>query len=329
MRSELQQRVALFVKNRDRIKSEYHWESAYMYPLCANIWTSRDRLADLDKMKEALALLKEKTGVFSNFRGTAKMMIVTMLSMSDSMELSMNQLLTLYEELRSTFGRSEFMVIIADIMAELLEPEQYDEMIQRTRILYDAMKKEHPFLTSKEDATFAALLAMNNRENNELLEDMKQSYRILKNVFSSGNAIQALSHILALSDAEVSLKCQRVVQLYDRLKANGHTYGKNYELATLGVFALLDGDLEILVKEIGEVDDVLKNVKGFGFFGIGAKQRLMYAAMLVSMDYTATIVTFQTAAMNGVLSIILAQQAAMCASIAAASAASSASNSSS
>ena len=134
MRSELQQRVALFVQNRDRIKSEYHLESAYMYPLCANIWTSRDRLADLDKMKEALALLKEKTGVFSNFRGTAKMMIVTMLSMSDSMELSMNQLLTLYEELRSTFGRSEFMVIIADIMVELLEPEQYGEMIQRTRI---------------------------------------------------------------------------------------------------------------------------------------------------------------------------------------------------
>ena len=53
----------------------------------------------------------------------------------------------------------------------------------------------------------------------------------------------------------------------------------------------------------------------------------MYAGMLVQAEYLERN-TLQTAAINGTISMIVAQQAAMCAAVAAAAAASSSSSSS-
>ena len=80
--------------------------------------------------------------------------------------------------------------------------------------------------------------------------------------------------------------------------------------------------------DIMEVDDFLAAQKGYGFFGIGRKQRLMHAGMIVASDYLGESGTMQTAAIGATLSLIAAQQAAMCAAIAASSAAAASSASS-
>ena len=78
---------------------------------------------------------------------------------------------------------------------------------------------------------------------------------------------------------------------------------------------------------MAEVDGYLAGQKGFGAFGIGKRQRLMYAGMLVQGEYLEKN-TLQTAAINGTLSLIIAQQVSMCAAVAATAAASSSSSSS-
>ena len=62
-------------------------------------------------------------------------------------------------------------------------------------------------------------------------------------------------------------------------------------------------------------------------WSIGRKQRLMYTGMLVQGEYVKAG-SLETAAINGTISMIVAQQAAMCAAVAASTAAA-ASNSSS
>ena len=39
MRDELQKRCQLFIENRDIVKYAFGWESAYIYPLCASLYT--------------------------------------------------------------------------------------------------------------------------------------------------------------------------------------------------------------------------------------------------------------------------------------------------
>ena len=104
------------------------------------------------------------------------------------------------------------------------------------------------------------------------------------------------------------------------MKARGYKYGTDYELATLGILALLPTDSGTIMTDIMEVDDFLSQ-KGYGFFGIGRKQRIMHAGMIVASDYTGQSDAMHTVAIGGTISLIAAQQAAMCAAIAASSAA--------
>ena len=132
---------------------------------------------------------------------------------------------------------------------------------------------------------------------------------------------------MALCDGPAEEKCQKTMELFEALRSTGHKYGTNYELPTLGVLAMSGADLTDIAQEIAEIDGWLSEQKGFGAFSIAGKQRLMYAG-IVAMRYLCED-TMQAAAVNGTISLIVAQEAAMCAAIAASSAAAATSASSS
>ena len=91
---------------------------------------------------------------------------------------------------------------------------------------------------------------------------------------------------------------------------------------------MLPEDLDVIVTKLIEVDNFLAGQKGYGIFGMDRKQRLMHAAMILCSAYIdqSGDHTMHSAALGGTISLIVAQQTAMCAAIAAASAASSASS---
>ena len=215
------------------------------------------------------------------------------------------------------------------MIAQIAQPPLYEGIAARTRTIYSRMKKEHPFLTSGEDSTFCALMALSERADDEMIEDAEQCYRSLKsNFFFSSNAVQSLSHTLALCDGQPDIKCGKTMELFEKLESEGHRYGTDYELPTLGVLAMSGGDLDEIVQEIIEIDAWLSQQKGFGFFSsITRKQRLMYAGIVAQRDYLDEE-TMQTAAINGTVSLIVAQQAAMCAAVAASAAAAASASSS-
>lgn len=329
MRDELQKRCQLFIENRDIVKYAFGWESAYIYPLCASLYTIKGIHADAGVMKDCRDLLREKTGFLSNFRGISKMATVTMLSLSPNAEYKMNQLLDIYGRLKEVFWGSEYLTVAASVISDMAEPRQYEQITQRTRMIYNRMKEAHPFLTSGEDSSFAALLALSELDDIYIEQEMERCYSLLKPYFYSGNAVQSLSHILALGEGSPEQNCTKAIELFEYLKSHGHKYGTSYELASLGVLALLDTDVKTLAQDIMEVDDYLHSQKGFGAFGIGARQRLMYAGILTMCDYMPELQPMKTAALNGVVSLVIAQQAALCASAAAASAAAASASSSS
>lgn len=248
---------------------------------------------------------------------------VTFLSLSPDPEKYMAQMLAVYGELKGVFRGSPYLTVAAAAIAQLAEPQQYEQIAKHTRTIYNRMKNAHPFLTSQEDSAFAALLALSGLDDLHIEQEMARCYAILKPSFFSGNAVQSLSQVLALGEDPAEQKCRKSLDLFEYLKRRGYKYGTNYELATLGALALLDTDIDLLCGDIMETDNFLKKQKGFGVFGIGAKQRLMYAGMLTMNDYVPNVQTIQIAALNGIVSLIIAQQAALCASVTASSGSSS------
>lgn len=329
MRSDLEKRCQLFVENKDKIKKNFTWQNAHMYPLSASIYTIKNMESDVSKMDLCNDLLREKTGIFSNFRGIPRMILITNLSLEKNSEEKMDSILSLYKALKKEFWNSEFLAITAIAIADLAKTDEYDTIVGRTRLLYNMMKDAHPVLTSREDIVFAALLAVSEFSDTFIEEEMEQCYQKLKPYFFFKNGVQSLGHVLVLGEGSAEYKSDRVMQLFTYLRDKGYKYGTNHELATLGVLALLPQDIEKLGDEIIEVNEFLCKQKGFGVFRIGTKQRLMYAGILVMADYLKDVETMQYAALHSVVSLIIAQQIAICASIAATTAASTSSSSSS
>ncbi len=331
MRASLHELCKNFINNRDTIKSAFGWESSYLYPVCAAVFTDKRQTADAERMKYCKDILKKQTGVFSNFRGNSKLAMISMLAVDSNPERKLEQSLRVYDALKEYFFSSQYLPVASIAIANLVEESRYDEIAARTRKIYDLMKKEHPFLTSSEDSVFAALLAVSGLTEEQVVQETENCYELLKADFFSGNAVQSLSHVLALGDGTPKEKCAKTIEMYQKLKENGYKYGTGYELATLGVLALLPEEPEVVMRDVMEVDDYLSKEKGYGLFGSGKKQRLMHAGMLVVSDYMESEdnLVMNSAAIGGTISLIAAQQAAMCAAIAASSAAAASSSSSS
>ena len=315
-----------FIASRDTIRNDFMWDNGYIIHVCAASLASRGLAADSEKMAECKKLVNDKTGIFSSFRGNVKLPVITYLSASENPEKKMEMAKQIYDVMKNYFFSSEYLAYVSLLLTDMIGIDGADKIAERSMRIYDLMRKEHPFLTGTEDSIFAALLSFSEKSDEQLVEEMERVYGYFKKKFAS-NAVQSVSHVLALTDGNVDAKCKRVEFLWDSLKNAGRKYSKYYEVAALAAFSLNEFDLSEAVDDILEVDKFLETQKGYGVFSIDKGTRLMHAVMLVSADYAGNIVAGTTAVAT-TLAMVAAQQAAMCAVIAASSASAAAASSS-
>ncbi|MFV0518529.1 MAG: DUF4003 family protein [Aminipila sp.] len=323
MRDTLKQLCESFINNRDAIKNAFGWESTYLYPVCAALFTDKGQQVDVNKMRWCEDILKKQVGLFSNFRGNSKLVMISMMAIEEDPQQKLKNSLEVYSLLNKYFYQSQYLPLVSMIITNMVKPQDYISIAERTRKIYDIMKKNHPFLTSSEDSVFATLLAISDLSDEHITEKTEKCYSILKPEFFSSNAVQALSHVLALSTESAEEKCEKTILIFNKLRERGYKYGTNYELSTLGVLAMLPEESDDIIMDLIDVDGFLSNQKGYGMFGIDKKQRLMHAGMLVASDYigNSNNLAMSSSAINAAMSLVAAQQAATVAVIAASSAA--------
>ena len=326
MRSSLNNLCNSFIENRDTLKETFFWGSSYIYPVAAAVFVDKRKMAKVEHLEKCHEILKDNTGFFSNFRNYIKLPMVSMMAVSSDPEDKLKKALSVYESLKQHFFSSNYLPLASMTISDFVEPIHYEAVAKRTRRIYDLMKQEHPFLTSGEDSVFAALLALSNDSDEQIVLNTEQCFDILKPQFFSSNAVQSLSHVLALCEGSAELKCGRAMELFYKLKDQGYKYGTGYELATLGVLAMLPADLDTIADDIVQVAEYLAGQRGYGILGMPKRQRLMHAGMIVTSDYLDQNASMQAAAVSSTISLIIAQQTAMCAAIAAANAANNANN---
>ncbi len=320
MKDELRVQCMNYIENRNIIKETYKLENAYMICVAANIASGKKMIFTKEKLKEAQKIVDSKTGIFSSFRGIAKLAVVAILASSDDAEKLMERITETYKKEKSEWNGSEFLVVAASILTSMLPDDKIDEAVSRGKRIYKLMRKEHPMLTTSEDAVYACLLALSDKSDEALIEEMEKSYSLLKQELKpSDNALQTLTHVLTISEGSFEYKCNRVIDIYKKLREKGRKYGKHFELSILGALATsTDKSVDELTSDMLEIDDFLKSQKGYGVFSIDKKTRLMHAAMLLMNVYAdrSGLESANAAFVNTAVKVIASQNAAMCACIA-------------
>lgn len=322
MNDQISKSCKLLIDNKEQVKTVFPWDSGLIHMACAGIYVLKEKEVDVSVLKHCKEMIKEKVGLFSNFRSTASATIAAMLAISEDPERTLTNGLNVHQLLKKEFWSSTYLPLTAMIIAQMAEPHQYEAITARTRRIYNRIKAEHPILTSSEDSANCALMALSEKSDDQLINDIERCYNILKPNFFSSNAVQSLSHVLALGEESADVKCRKTMELFNGIKTAGYKYGTSYELPTLGVMALSEASKDKIIEDMLEINNWLSNQKGFGFFSsITAKQRLMYAGIVAQCEYINSD-TMQTTVVNSTISLILAQEAAMCAAITASAAAS-------
>ena len=316
MRESLLRQCENFIHNRDEIKSYFKRENQYMISVCASEFCSKNVVVEVERLLECKNILEKTVGAFSKFRGNAYLPVICMLAADENPQARMAKAKEIHDALKLRFRDSEYVAMLATKLCEMIDEDQADGCGARAKDIYTLMKRDHPFLTGMEDSIFATLLAFSDKKDEDLIEDIEDCFKIMKKFSNDNNAMQSLSHVLAMTRGDSEKKCERVIAIHKALEEQGYRYGKNYEMAVLGALSILPVDMNIIVEDIIEVDGFLAQQKGYGGLGIDKKTRLMHAAMLVADDYSRKNIANTTAIM-GVLIMMAAQQAAMCSIIAA------------
>ena len=313
MKIELQNRSELFMENKNALEKAILLESTSIYPIAANILAARNVKVDINGIETCYKLLTKKTGFFSSFRGIVQMPILCTLVMSDDPEGKMDKIVSMYNLLKKEFPGSEYLVVIAMMLVDMVKEEEAEVFIQKGKEIYKLMKKDHPFLTGPEDSVFAVLLAFSDKSAEEIATEMEAMYQELKPIGFEQNSTQTVSQIFAMADGDNHEKCEKLKKVLEGLLTADRKYGRSHELGTLAGLVMLPVDAKQIVEDMLEIDAYLGEQKGYGTFGIlgfDKRERLMHAAMLLAGVYGSDK-SAEISTITGTIVSVSIQQAAI------------------
>ena len=289
MRQSLLERCEAQVRNETAMRKSAKLEDESLMKLGAMMYANAEREFDAERMKECKRILKEKAGIFSNFRGLLEYVIRVKMSLADDPVSYLDGVMRVYDRLSA--GRmiaGELVAMAATTIYENCPQGQIEEVVDKTREAYAKVKERHPFLTGDSDMALIALMVMAGKDADQASDEAEELFRAMKANYKVGSDVaQAVSMVLALSDKPADEKLAAFLGLFNACKEAGHATSKDKAMTIYAAYAGADYDLAEVVAAIGEVDVWLKGQKGYGTFGIGASQRRLFAAALVLEDMQA------------------------------------------
>lgn len=312
MNINLERKCKLLVNNHDAMRKTFRWDSEIMMLAGSSFFVGLNLEADTDRLKTCEEILKRKSGLFSSYRGNIKMPLLCKMVVAENPEQYFEDVDFIVQQMKALkWIETDYKVLAAMTLRDNLDMDDISNVIKKMVALYQGMKENHPWLTSGEDVPFAAILAVSGMDTKALMTEMENCYKELTKTFRDKNAVQSLSHILAIDPVDIQTKCQKVKAMFDILKENKHKYGTGSELTVLGTLSMLELSAEQAASEIMEADDYLKSQKGFGSFTMRDTVRRMYAALMVMDTHMPPASHSHESLVNSMLAIVIAMEVCM------------------
>ncbi len=312
--SGLKAKCDLFAENYRILRKNFKWDYSMMHRLGALLYTDAGLTVNVEAIRNAKEIIKKNTGLLSSFKEVTFFALAVMLSLNPEPEDMFKRSLKTYGDLKEAgFYASPFLTLAAFSIAKQSDTQYTRPIVYRAKEFYDAMKKKHRFLTSPHDYGYAAMLALTGLSVDQAVREMETCYEYLKDDFYSHNALQTLTHVLALGEEAADLKCSRAKKLYHQLNVKGCKLSKYKELASLGILVLISGDVDKITDEIRDVYQALIGKTGMGRWSIKKHERTMFAVALVASEYIHGLQenTVALTLANSLTSIVIAQQTAV------------------
>ena len=329
MDSTYQSKLELFVSNYRLAKSAFFWKNTLSKRLAALLFVAENQVLDPQAIKQAEALIKASTGLFSSFRGNSVLTVASLMALADDPRERLKSTLQVYDLLKAArFYASDYLVVAAALIAKQAAPGQFAQVASKAKAFYDAMKSAHWFLTGQDDHIYAAMFGLSDIDTKIGIEQLEVLYQDLKVEFRHRNSLQAMATVFVLAGKNRDV-VRRVSTLKDLFRDRRLKMHQQYTIASLGILSLLPQDDLVIVDSVQSIYDYLRSQPGFGPWSVSKQELLLYSAALFSftsadqMEKGLLVGTISTS----IASIIIAQQTAAVIAASSASTAAAASSS--
>ncbi len=306
MTQSLQRLCELQIENEKIIRKASFLELDDIIKVGALFYTVRGIAPDAQRIRACKEILKRKTGIFSNFRGFLQFAIQVKMAISPDPETYMDEVLAIYKKL--TEGRilpGEIVAMTAMTIYDLSGGRDADSEIAAVREAYAKIRQKHKFLTNENDLSYIAMMVLSGEDTDRKLEEAEMLYGSLKERFRMpSDTAQSAAMVLSLSRMPAEQKVDHFISFYRALKEVKHATSKGKSMSVYAAFTDLDAPRELLVNEVGEVDDWLKHQKGYGIFSSSDVRRVMAAALVLQEHELQSAVPVHTEAATVVSQLI-------------------------
>ena len=132
MKNRIIDKCDLLSSNSQVLKKNFKWDSEYMAYATAVMFTAANREVDVATLKECESILKHKAGVFSDFRGIAKLPILCKMAMSSDPEAYLNRVMEIHSYIeQGKFTGNNYRIVAASIIAKVTRDHMMIELAKK------------------------------------------------------------------------------------------------------------------------------------------------------------------------------------------------------
>ena len=114
---------------RDILKKVFRFENSYLYPVCAAALLQSEHTLSEDELTRSRDLVRQNTGIFSNFRSMMLMPTACYLAAHGNDTAYLQKAFDLYEQLKKTFRGSEYTALLS--LVQIFSHARVDQALRQ------------------------------------------------------------------------------------------------------------------------------------------------------------------------------------------------------
>lgn len=284
MNTELEQSTNQFIEYKNalgkKLAFEYDFNLCISSLLCIRFQKTMEPL----KVIECKRMIKKNTNIMSNYRGIIGLHCTTLLSFYEKPEELLKKAITTNKYLRKNgFKNSNYLSYsLLQKGKNLMDLE--DESLKEKVLNYYQEIKKLKLPMNAIDYGFLSIITTKDENNTQFVNKIESLYRLAKNKGIDKLNCSLLAKILCLTDSDEETLINDTYTLYDKLKAHKIKLSDYFSGTHLGILTLLSNDFDETIKNLLEVNQFLRQNKGFSNLMSDKGQRMLYSVLLVCMD---------------------------------------------
>ena len=299
---------SLIETNMEIMRKTFSMDGNEVRALGSIICASQGLSPNAEKLNECKKILKDEFGMLSVYRGYLQTLLILKMSLSDDPKGYLKAITDTFEKLKTNSKTgNDFRLLGAVILYDNTTEGNRDEACARTLEIYEKMQRDYSSFTDRSGMPIAAIMAIQNRDIDKMLEDTGKCYEILrKNKKFEKNDLITVSHILSMNDASPEEKCEKFLKLHQLFKDNKMKLSYSH-VTILAVLANSGMDINEILKQTSENDEKLKKIKGFhGIAGMDSMSRRVLAASITALNNSDEATLVEGMLMSTVISVVMA-----------------------